>query len=222
MTRDEAIEKIRKILTLTTSSNEHEAALAGETAQRLLSEYQLALTDLDEAEIGRTILARDGGWADVLLMVIASACGCRALMHAEGSLVSLFGTQLDRRTAERLYRQTRPLIEVRSDKAWDAHVSDLQGPFGPHPATTEPGAKQEWVSSYAYGLIETLRKRLVEGYDSRLEPSTAALVRTSRTEARAKVETYVQTRYGSAVTRLPRRAMTVDMGAMREGRKDEL
>ena len=41
------IEKIKKLLALANSSNEHEAALAANHAQRLLSEYNLAMSDID-------------------------------------------------------------------------------------------------------------------------------------------------------------------------------
>lgn len=41
------IEKIKKLLALANSSNEHEAALAAGHAQRLLSEHNLAMADID-------------------------------------------------------------------------------------------------------------------------------------------------------------------------------
>ena len=41
------IEKIQKLLALANSSNEHEAALAAAHAQRLLSEHNLAMADVE-------------------------------------------------------------------------------------------------------------------------------------------------------------------------------
>lgn len=228
MTHEEAIEKIRKVLTLTTSSNEHEAALAAERAQQLLTEYRLTVADIENAEIGRTLMGRKGGWSDVLLMTVATACGCSVLMHVQplvggGLAASVFGTWLDRRTAVRLYSQMRPVIEARATTAWAAHVASLQGPFGPHPATTEPGAEAEWTDSYAYGAIERLRKRLL-GLEHRdtAEQSTAMVAAfTSRITARSRAADYVQKQYGSAITRLPRHVV-IDMGGVREGEKGEL
>ena len=43
------IEKIKKLLALANSSNEHEAALAASHAQRLLSEHNLAMADIEAA-----------------------------------------------------------------------------------------------------------------------------------------------------------------------------
>lgn len=228
MTQDEAIEKIRKVLTLTTSSNEHEAALAAERAQHLLAEYRLTLADIENAEIGRSIVGRKGGWSDVLLTTVATACGCSALMHVQplvegGMAASVFGTALDRRTAVRMYSQMRSMIEERSKAAWAAHVASLMGPFGPHPATTEEGAEAEWVDSYAYGAIAKLRKRLLglEVRDTPAESTAMTAAFTSRIEARSRAADYVHRQYGTSVTKLPRHVV-IDMGGVREGEKGEL
>jgi hypothetical protein len=220
MTHDEAVEKIRKVLTLTTSSNEHEAALAAETALRLLVDYRLTLADVQASEIGRTVLTRHGGWADTLLTTVATACGCAALLHTTASDASMFGAWIDRRTAIRLYQQVRPVIDTRMRAAWAAHVASLEGPFGPHPATTEPGADAEWMDSYAYGAIEALRKRLTGSVEGPAAESQA-LVRVDRREARRRVDDYLLQHYGAAVTKLPRHVV-LDLGAMREGRKEDL
>lgn len=44
------IDKIKKLMALANSSNEHEAALAAGHAQRLLSEHNLAMSDIDTAD----------------------------------------------------------------------------------------------------------------------------------------------------------------------------
>jgi hypothetical protein len=46
--KEKLIEKIRKLLALAGSSNEHEAALAAEKAQAMLAEYNLSLADIDD------------------------------------------------------------------------------------------------------------------------------------------------------------------------------
>ena len=51
--RDKLIDKIRKLLALSTSANEHEAALAAEKAQALLAEYNLSMTDIVTDEEGK-------------------------------------------------------------------------------------------------------------------------------------------------------------------------
>ena len=52
MTRERVIEKVRKLLALSGSSNEHEAALAAAHAQRLLAEHNLAMSELEVREEG--------------------------------------------------------------------------------------------------------------------------------------------------------------------------
>lgn len=44
---EKIIERVRKLLALATSSNEHEAALAAAHAQRLLAEHNLAMADIE-------------------------------------------------------------------------------------------------------------------------------------------------------------------------------
>jgi hypothetical protein len=46
--REKLLEKIRKLIRLSTSPNEHEAALAAEMAQAMLAEYNLTLDDVRE------------------------------------------------------------------------------------------------------------------------------------------------------------------------------
>lgn len=46
--KEKIVDKIRKLLALSTSSNEHEAALALENANKLLLKYNLEMSDIDE------------------------------------------------------------------------------------------------------------------------------------------------------------------------------
>lgn len=48
--KEKVIERIRKLLALSTSANEHEAALAAERAQALLAQYNLSRSDVDRSE----------------------------------------------------------------------------------------------------------------------------------------------------------------------------
>lgn len=81
MTRERIIEKVRKLLALSNSSNEHEAALAAAHAQRLLAEHNLCMSELDvkeegagevELEVARTVPK----WLSSLFATVANGFDC--------------------------------------------------------------------------------------------------------------------------------------------------
>lgn len=80
MDRDQAVEKIKKCLRLSKSSNEHEAAAALRQAQKLMREHGLSdtevqLSDVQEAKT-RARSAVTNRWEAVLAKVVADAFGC--------------------------------------------------------------------------------------------------------------------------------------------------
>lgn len=81
MTRERVIEKVRKLLALSHSSNEHEAALAAAHAQRLLAEHNLAMSELEvreegagevELQVARTVPK----WVCALFATVAKGFDC--------------------------------------------------------------------------------------------------------------------------------------------------
>ncbi len=81
MTRERVIEKVRKLLALSNSSNEHEAALAAAHAQRLLAEHNLAMSELEVREEGageaELLVARTvPKWLSSLFASVAGAFDC--------------------------------------------------------------------------------------------------------------------------------------------------
>lgn len=81
---DKILERIRKLLALSTSSNEYEAALAASRAQDLLLKYNLEMSQIEQKEGDeverwdfRTPLAET--WLDVLINGIATNNMCRVI-----------------------------------------------------------------------------------------------------------------------------------------------
>lgn len=88
MTRDQALQKIKKCLALGRSSNEYEAASALRQAQALMREHGLreqdvSLADVNETRVKATSTAANA-WELRLVGVIADAFGCETLGHLEG------------------------------------------------------------------------------------------------------------------------------------------
>ena len=97
------IEKIRKLLALANSSNEHEAALAAAHAQRLLSEHNLAMADVEakqqrpqSAEKVETTVAKTlPKWVRNLSAGVCSAFDCQAIHHPAQGKMTFIGVGAD-------------------------------------------------------------------------------------------------------------------------------
>lgn len=81
MTRERIIERVRKLLALSNSSNEHEAALAAAHAQRLLAEHNLAMSELEMQEEGAgevelKVAKTVPKWLSSLFATVANAFDC--------------------------------------------------------------------------------------------------------------------------------------------------
>lgn len=93
MNHDRIIAKIRKLLSLSKSDNEHEAATAAAKAQELLSQYNLSMSDIPADEDGKvragTAKARTRQrlekWAVSLACRTAKAFDCAYFHHLEGN-----------------------------------------------------------------------------------------------------------------------------------------
>ena len=95
MDKSAIIEKVRKLLALSNSSNEHEAALAARHVQRLLSEHNLAMSDIEAGvenstadRVDLTVARNLPKWVRALSGGIGSAFDCQVLhVPSRGSLV---------------------------------------------------------------------------------------------------------------------------------------
>ncbi|MDD2583068.1 MAG: DUF2786 domain-containing protein, partial [Desulfuromonadaceae bacterium] len=100
------IEKIRKLLALANSSNEHEAALAAGHAQRLLSEHNLAMADIeaarkpDRADKVETSVSKSlPKWMRHLSAGVSSAFDCQAIHHPATGRMTFIGVGSDAQVA---------------------------------------------------------------------------------------------------------------------------
>ncbi|MBL0226128.1 MAG: DUF2786 domain-containing protein [Geobacteraceae bacterium] len=96
------IDKIKKLLALAHSSNEHEAALAAAHAQRLLARHNLAMADLApsgqpaQADRVETDVARSlPKWVRQLSSGVSSAFDCQAIHHPATGRLTFIGVGAD-------------------------------------------------------------------------------------------------------------------------------
>lgn len=98
MTRDEALQKIKKCLALGASPNEHEAAAAMRQAQKLMQQFGLSDADISLADVSefeqKAYNAPLVRWEAMLALSVADAFGCTYFT----STSSVLGKSFNRRT----------------------------------------------------------------------------------------------------------------------------
>lgn len=102
MDNSSIIEKIKKLLALANSSNEHEAALAAGHAQRLLAEHNLAMADIEaanrpeQADRVETVVSKTlPKWMRHLSAGVSSAFDCQAIHHPASGKMTFIGVGAD-------------------------------------------------------------------------------------------------------------------------------
>ncbi|MBW4056159.1 MAG: DUF2786 domain-containing protein [Proteobacteria bacterium] len=100
--KTDIIEKIKKLLALANSSNEHEAALAAGHAQRLLAEHNLAMADIeashkpDKADRVETTVAKTlPKWLRLLSAGVSTAFDCQGIHHPATGRMTFIGVGSD-------------------------------------------------------------------------------------------------------------------------------
>ncbi len=117
MVNQNLLEKINKLLALTNSPNENEAALAAEKATELLTKYNLTLADLgpeeEEDVTAETVetTSRYVTWKMLILAGIATANGCRAMRSKSNGNMTLIGMQTNITVSQRLYEYLTKAVE---------------------------------------------------------------------------------------------------------------
>lgn len=186
MTLNDAMAKVSKLLRLSESSNPHEAALAAQRAQEILTRYNIdrAALDLDgsqsepEEEIenftDRAPLdeakARLATWKTILANRLAKAN--QVAVYVSGSAIGIVGRPSDVEKVRYMYG-----LLVRE-------VDRLTNRDG-------KGCGQRWRNSFRLGVVSAIAEKLAQtaakvAHDMRAESNGAALVRVN--QAIEKVE----------------------------------
>jgi len=183
--------RIRKLLALSASSNEHEAALAARTAARMMDEHRLTLADFpafNVADFASPVI----GWQAKLATIVGTRLGVvtvagRVNWHYAGYAVDTSG-------ALQLYTQLCPRIQAMADAAWTAHEQELTDPvLGRYPSLDEPGARDTWIASFAMGCVSRVYAALDEDRSTLARSTALARIRFTVAE---EVQQYAEQRFG--------------------------
>ena len=153
------IEKIKKLLALANSSNEHEAALAASHAQRLLSEHNLAMADIEssvkpdkadkvEAVVSKTLPK----WVRHLSSGICTAFDCQAIHHPALGKMTFIGVGADVQIAAYTFSYLDKTVRKLCSSYIKHHVCD----------TTTTRHRELKRQSYYLGAVSTINQKLRE------------------------------------------------------------
>jgi hypothetical protein len=144
------VNKIKKLLALSTSSNEHEAALASQRANELLIKHNLSLTEIqgadDIVEFETTPVSRIPSWKEILFSNIADYYFCRLFRTTEKNnkhAFLLIGKQTNIEIAKQMFEYLAATIDKMAKKQ-----------------TYFKGRTS--LNSYRHGIVSTLIRRFEE------------------------------------------------------------
>ncbi len=153
------IDKIKKLLALANSSNEFEAALAAAHAQRLLSEHNLGMADIepspkpekaDKVEVKATKTLPK--WVRHLSAGVCNAFDCQAIHNPATGIMTFIGVGSDAQVAAYTFAYLDRTVRKLCSAYMSHHVSDkLSG-----------RSRELRRQSYYLGAISTITKRLRE------------------------------------------------------------
>lgn len=153
------IEKIRKLLSLASSSNEHEAALAATHAQRLLAEHNLAMADIEanhppqSADKVETTVAKTlPKWIRSLSAGVSAAFDCQALHHPAQGKMTFIGVGADAQIAAYTFAYLERTIRKLCSGYMRVNV----------PGDTTNRYRELMRQSYYLGAVSTINTQLVQ------------------------------------------------------------
>ncbi len=155
------IEKIQKLLALANSSNEHEAALAAAHAQRLLSEHNLAMADVEAKQqrpqsadkVETTVAKTLPKWVRNLSAGVCSAFDCQAIHHPAQGKMTFIGVGADVQVASYTFSYLDRTIRKLCSSYMKYHVND----------SNQSNRNRELMrQSYYLGAVLTINSQLVQ------------------------------------------------------------
>ena len=158
MEQDRIIERIRKLLRLSQSANPHEAALAAERVQQMLSEYNLTMEavgcDAETAgarQINRKTRKALEKWAYALASRTARAFDCKYYHNPDTGETSFVGVGADPEVCGWMYGYLyKTLLRLASE-----HMR------GPARRLRSAKSKREARNSFLFGAVDVISSRMI-------------------------------------------------------------
>lgn len=198
-------ERISKLLALSESANEHEAAAAFAKARALMVEYQLSEDDIAKSNPGikQDVVStsvenwpgttKRGLWEDNLAMIVADAFSTR--ITTRNDRIFFHGIQEDAFIAAAAYHQLRNRIMAMAAKATANHTEEIKRLYGLESIRGISGVNhpKTWRQSYVLGVLSGLRVKLAEEKKKDVGEVTALVLRRD-TAVRVWIDENLKTR----------------------------
>ncbi|HET8629949.1 MAG TPA: DUF2786 domain-containing protein [Thermomicrobiales bacterium] len=151
---DRVLERVEKLLALSTSSNPNEAALAASKAQDLMFKYNIETHMLRGTERGSEFKnmgfeVGDAAWRRRLVGAVARTNFCKCIIITGTDDVELVGETHNIVIVSRLYAYLEREIARLADEAWRKERRSGQ-------------SARTWKDSFRHGAVDTVARRLKE------------------------------------------------------------
>lgn len=178
MSDSRVLDKIKKCLALSESSEPHEAAAAMRQAQKLMDIHNISMTQVQRADIGETSIrskvsvSKPKDWEVALVATVGKAFGCRIIWTRSSSYSdNVFGqfTMVGIKSQLELASYTCDVMTRKLVKARAAFVNGQSGYMDRKQKTVQAdGFCKGWVSTIKKTVMEfatpEATKLLIEGY----------------------------------------------------------
>ena len=157
---NKVIDKIKKLMALSKSSNEHEAQLAMTRAQELLLKHHLTMDDIKDKEAGLKVIEIDiikgkriPNWKLVLAKTLSKNLRCKSIVVNPGdtNYVRIVGGEEDAEVVELLFIYAIGFIESQTRKL-RRQVRKEQG--------TAAGTTDSYIYGFLVGLAEYFKEQV--------------------------------------------------------------
>ena len=166
--RKELFKKVKKLLKLAESANEHEASLAASRASDILEKYNLDMAGMemehDEVdENGVTMKSsKPAAWMEALLFTVVETYFCRSIIHGKGRY-TIVGTKADVEVARYTFDYLYGII----DRLADAYIAERAEDWAGGRWNSGGETKKKVRYAYSRGVVKTVNSRLFEIQDNR-------------------------------------------------------
>ncbi len=152
--REKLYDKVRKLLALSTSPNEHEVSLAAEKAREILDRYQISMAEVSVAEFTEIVEGKvDTGysnprqWVHTLSMSTAKAFDCK--VYRMGGIYVFCGLKSDTQICEYVFAYLkRTVFSLMQNRMHTRRLNGLRGAGD--------------VQTYAWGVSVAIGKKIEE------------------------------------------------------------
>ena len=194
--RAKILDKIKKLLALSTSSNVNEAATAAAAAQRLMLEHKLTEADVSESQAGQMFELSMGAvgfasrWKFVLVTAVARSFFCEAIGLRVGQRrkVRIVGMREDVEIASQVFKYLHNEIDRLSRIEVSRAALESQ-------AYGEPADLRQYLDSFRRGAVVAVIEKLRRGEEEFVASDSRALVLAGRD--REHVREYVKARFSN-------------------------